>query len=579
MDIIKGIGVSPGVAICTAVVLDSEDYRVPLRYVPGGQLRQEVHRLRQAFLDATREVTDMQITQAELWDNKIKDIFAVHLHFLRDRTLRRKIADLIGNEKYSAEYAVSVTLRDIANHFAETPDTYISERVTDIYDIERRLLRHLIGSRREDLDHLTEAVVVVAHDLTPTQTASFDRQYVRGIATDAGGRTSHTAIVARSLGIPAVVATSEVTSKTAAGATVIVDGNRGTVVVNPNEQTLQEYRHFAEAFVEHEQELDEMSSLPAITRDGEGIILLGNIEFPYEAEIVRQKGGVGVGLYRTEYLYLDAIHEPTEEDHYRAYLEAIDKLGGGPLTIRTMDLGADKFTQQRRIIPERNPFLGLRSIRYCLQNLPLFKRQIRAILRASAHGEVKILFPLLTNLNELRQAKWILAEVKEDLEEQGIEFNDGIPIGIMIETPAAALTADDLADEVDFFSIGTNDLIQYTLAVDRVNEKVAWLYSPAHPAVLKLINQVYQSAKRAKIDVSVCGEMASEAEYVPILLGLGFRTLSLAPPRLPEIKKLIRSITMAQCRRLARKALSFDTDKQTISYIRTEMEDILRKNQ
>ncbi|MCP4708965.1 MAG: phosphoenolpyruvate--protein phosphotransferase [Planctomycetes bacterium] len=577
MDIIKGIGVSPGVAICSAVVLDSEDYRVPLRYVPPRQVRPEVQRLRQAFLDATREVTDLQITQAELWDSKIKDIFAVHLHFLRDRVLRRKIADLISNEKYSAEYAVSVTLRDIANHFAETPDTYISERVTDIYDIERRLLRHLIGSRREDLDHLTESVVVVAHDLTPTQTASFDRQYVRGIATDAGGRTSHTAIVARSLGIPAVVATTEITAKTAVGDTVIVDGNRGTVVVNPNEDTLQEYQQYAEAFVEHEHELGELSSLPAKTRDGEDIILLGNIEFPYEAEIVRQKGGVGIGLYRTEYLYLDATHEPTEEEHFQAYMETINKLGGGALTIRTMDLGADKFTQQRRMSPERNPFLGLRSIRYCLQNLPLFKRQIRAILRASAHGQVKILFPLLTNLNELRQAKWVLAEVKEDLEEQGIEFDDGIPIGIMIETPAAALTADDMADEVDFFSIGTNDLIQYTLAVDRVNENVAWLYSPAHPAVLKLIKQVYQSAKRAKIDVSVCGEMASEVEYVPILLGMGFRTLSLAPPMLPEIKKLIRSITMTQCRRLARKALSFDTDKQTISYLRTEMEEILRK--
>ena len=578
MDIVKGIGVSPGVAICTAVVLDSEDYRVPLRYVSPRQVRKEVQRLRQAFLDATREVTDLQITQAELWDSKIKDIFAVHLHFLRDRTLRRKVADLIVLEKYSAEYAVSVTLRDIANHFAETPDTYISERVTDIYDIERRVLRHLIGSRREDLDHLTAPVVVVAHDLTPTQTASFDRQYVRGITTDAGGRTSHTAIVARSLGIPAVVATTEITARTAAGDTVIVDGNRGTVVVNPNEETLAEYRQFAEAFVEYEHELGELSSLPAQTKDGEEIILLGNIEFPYEAEIVREKGGVGIGLYRTEYLFLDAHHEPTEEDHYQAYIETIDKLGAGPLTIRTMDLGADKFTQQRRINPERNPFLGLRSIRYCLQNLPLFKRQIRAILRASAHGEVKILFPLLTNLNELRQAKWVLAEVKEDLEEQGIAFDDNIPIGIMIETPAAALTADDLADEVDFFSIGTNDLIQYTLAVDRVNENVAWLYSPAHPAVLKLIKQVYQSAARAKIDVSVCGEMASEVEFVPILLGLGFRTLSLAPPMLPEIKRLIRSITMAQCRRLARKALNFDTDKQTISYLRTEMEEILRKS-
>ncbi|KPK74723.1 MAG: hypothetical protein AMJ79_13340 [Phycisphaerae bacterium SM23_30] len=577
MEIIKGIGVSPGVAICTAVVIDAEEYRVPRRSVPPGQIRKEVQRLRQALLDATREVTNLQITQADLWDSRIKDIFAVHLHFLRDRTLRGQIADLIKKEKFTAEYAVSVILRDVARHFSQTPDTYISERVSDIYDIERRLLRHLIGSRREDLEHLTEPVVVVAHDLTPTQTAAFDKKYINGIATNAGGRTSHTAIVARSLGIPAVVALNEATAKAAAGDTVIVDGDRGTFVVNPDVQTVKEYQRYADAFIEHEHELDELVHLPAVTKDGQKITLLGNIEFPYEAEIALQKGGEGVGLYRTEYLYLDADHEPTEEDHYQAYMETLRRLGHGQITIRTVDLGADKFTQQRRISPERNPFLGLRSIRYCLQNLPLFTRQIRAILRASVHGEVKILFPLVTNLMELRQAKWIVANIKEDLEEQGIEYDDGIPIGIMIETPAAALTADDLADEVDFFSIGTNDLIQYTLAVDRVNENVAWLYSPGHPAVLQLIKRIYQSAKRAKIDVTVCGEMASEIEYVPILLGLGLTTLSLAPPRIPEIKKVVRSVTMAQCRRLARKALSFDTDKQTINLIRSEMESILGK--
>ncbi|MCK5270055.1 MAG: phosphoenolpyruvate--protein phosphotransferase [Sedimentisphaerales bacterium] len=574
MEIIKGIGVSPGVAICSAVVLDAEDYRIPRRIVHHTQIRREVQRLRKAFQDAIEEVSNLQITQAELWDSRIKDIFAVHLHFLRDRSLRRQITDLIDKKHYTAEYAVTVIMKEVARRFVQAEDAYISERAGDIYDIEKRLLRHLIGDRREDLKHLRESVVVIAHDLTPTQTAGFDQNYIKGIATDAGGRTSHTAIVARSMGIPAVVAVGNVTELVNPGDSIIVDGNRGTVVINPDQATIAEYQEFAAAIVEHGHELDEMLELPTVTTDGVEITLLGNIEFPYEAEVTLQKGGAGIGLYRTEFLYLDAAEEPTEEDHYRAYMDTIRTCGDRPITIRTLDLGADKFTQEKNIAPERNPFLGLRSIRYCLQNLSIFKTQIRAILRASVHGNVKIMFPLLTSLLELRQAKWVLADVKEDLEEQQIEFDENISVGIMIETPAAALTAEELADEVDFFSIGTNDLIQYTLAVDRVNEKVASLYSPTHPAVLNLISHVVKVAKRAKIDVSLCGEMASEAEYTMLLLGMGCTTLSLSSPMIPEIKKIIRSVSLSDCRRLARKALTMDTDTQIISLLRGELHRI-----
>ncbi len=574
MDILKGIGVSPGVAICPAVIIEADDYHIPHRTVPDNQKRSEIRRLRKACQDAVREVSSLQLAQADAWDGKIKDIFAVHLHFLRDRSLRRQIANLVYSQNYSAEYAVSVVLRDIARHFTETNDKYISERANDIYDIEKRLLRHLIGGRCAELKNLTEPVVVVAHDLTPTQTAAFNKEMVTGFAIDAGGRTSHTAIVARSLGIPAVVALGSVSELVTPGDTVIVDGNRGTVVINPNKSTLEEYIDYAARVKERVLELDELAHLPAVTTDGVKVTLLGNIEFSSEAAIALQKGGEGIGLYRTEFLFLDASHVPTEEDHYKAYMDTIRICGNLPITIRTFDLGADKFTQQQSGEPERNPFLGLRSIRYCLQNLPLFKTQIRAILRASAHGNIKMMFPLITSVLELRQAKWIVAEVKEDLEEQGIAFDENISIGIMIETPSAALTADTLADEVDFFSIGTNDLIQYTIAVDRVNEKVASLYSPGHPAVLDLLNRVVKSANRAKIDVSLCGEMASDIEYTPLLLGLGFTKLSLAPPMMPEIKKIIRSVSLEYCRKIARKVLSFDTDKQTVSFLHEEVRKI-----
>ncbi len=575
MEILKGIGVSPGVVHCTAVVLEAEDIRIPRRRISNAQCRDEIQRLRQAFLDATEELTHLQMDQAKVWDSRVKDLFAVHLHFLRDRTLRKKITDLIQQKRYTAEFAVSETLRDIAGHFAQAKDTYISERAADIYDIEKRLLRHLIGRRREDLGHLTEPVVVIAHDLNPIQTASFNRTYIKGMATDAGGRTSHTAIVARSLGIPAVVALGRITESITAGDTVIIDGNRGTVIINPDEETIREYSAFEARILAREQTLDALTELPAETTDHHHITLLGNIEFPYEAEIIKQKGGEGIGLYRTEFLYLEADHEPTEEDHYQAYLKTIHILGDSPITIRTVDLGADKFTQGKRPSREPNPFLGLRSIRYCLQNLPMFKNQIRAILRASAHGNLKMMFPLVTTMLELRQAKWIVADVKEDLEEDGIPFDETLPLGCMIETPAAAISCDELADEVDFFSIGTNDLIQYTLAVDRGNEEVAHLYSPAHPAVLNLLQKIIKSANRAKIELSVCGEMASEVEYIPLLLGLGATTLSLAPPMIPEIKKVIRSLSMEQCRRMTRKAMSFETDKQIINFLKSEMRAVL----
>ncbi|OHB64345.1 MAG: phosphoenolpyruvate--protein phosphotransferase [Planctomycetes bacterium RBG_13_62_9] len=575
MEIKKGIAVSPGVSIGKCLIIDSEDYRIPRRTIEASQRMAEIQRIRNAFHDAIRELTAMEQTPEQADSGRIKDIFAVHLRLLRDRSLRRKITDLIHEESVTAEYAVSTVLREISAHFTSKKDAYISERAADFYDIERRLLKLLLGHKREDLGRLREEVVVVARELSPTQTAAFNKKFVKGIASDAGGRTSHAAIVARSLGIPAVVALEDLTEIVHGGDTVVIDGNRGIVIVNPDDDTIRQYEAYGREFVALEHKLDAIRGKPAVTRDGTRITLLGNIEFPGEAQIVLDKGGEGVGLYRTEFLYLNRQTEPSEQEHYEAYAATVRVFQDRPVVIRTVDLGADKYTQSRRYVPEPNPFLGLRSIRYCLQNLTMFKTQLRAILRASVLGRVKIMFPLITNIQELMQAKMILHDVMEDLDEEGIQYNRSIPVGIMVETPSAALTASTLARDCDFFSIGTNDLTQYTLAVDRGNELVSTLYSPSDPAVLRLIRTVIQDAYKAKIEVSVCGETASEPEYVMLLLGLGIRTLSLSAPMIPEIKQVIRSVMLEDCNALARTVLAMNSERQISVYLRDAARKVL----
>lgn len=574
MEIRKGIAVSPGIAIARPMLIDSKDYRIPRRSILPSQRTREMGRLRKAFATALTELEQIESAQS-IEESKIRDIFAVHMRFLRDRSFRRRITDMINNELVTAEYAVSTILREIASHFAGIDDPYISERAADIYDIEKRLLTHLLGKRQEEVDHLREEVVILARDLTPTQTAGFNKSFVIGFATEKGGRTSHTAIVARSLGIPAVVALGDLSSEVPPDCMVIVDGNRGVVVIDPDDETLRQYNQYAQQMTQFVSKLNELRELPAETRDGVNMQLLGNIEFPNEAEMVIAKGGQGIGLYRTEFLYLYGDQEPTEEDHYNAYAEAIRSVGKYPVVIRSMDLGADKLPHSGWRPNETNPVLGLRSIRYCLQDLPLFKTQLRAILRASVLGDVRVMFPLITNLQELRQAKMILRDVMEDLDEYAVPYNAQMPVGIMIETPSSALTAGLLANESDFFSIGTNDLIQYTLAVDRANEHVSTLFSAAEPAVLRLIRSVVQDAYKAGIGLSICGEIASDPEFIMLLLGIGVRTLSLAPPMIPEVKKIIRSVTIEECNELARKVATMDSPRQIKNYLRDAATRIL----
>ncbi len=574
MEIRKGIAVSPGIAIAKPIVIDSRDYRIPRRSIMISQRASEIQRLRKAFSKAMSQLEALSSSKA-IQEGKIRDIFAVHMRFLKDRSFRKRITDFISKDLVTAEYAVSTILREIASHFAGIDDAYISERAADIYDIEKRLLTHLLGKKQEDVDHLREEVVILASDLTPTQTAGFNKSFVKGFATEKGGRTSHTAIVARSLGIPAVVALGDLSSEVPPDCMIIVDGNRGVVIIDPDEDTLKQYDTYSKQMTQFVHQLDQLRDLPAETRDGVHIQILGNIEFPDEAEQIIEKGGEGIGLYRTEFLYLYGGQEPTEEDHYNAYAEAIRAVGDRPVVIRTMDLGADKLPHVSWHANETNPVLGLRSIRYCLQNLSLFKVQLRAILRASVLGDVRVMFPLITNLQELRQAKMILRDVMEDLDEYAVPYNSKMPVGIMIETPSSALMASLLANEAEFFSIGTNDLIQYTLAVDRANEHVSTLFSAAEPAVLRLMRQVIQDARKAGIGLSICGEVASEPEFIMLILGMGVRTLSLASPIIPEVKKVIRSVTIEECNNLARAVAAMDSARQIKNYLRDTATRIL----
>jgi phosphotransferase system enzyme I (PtsI) len=571
MEIKKGIGVSPGVVISTAVVLDAEDLAIPERHIAPGSTGVEIDRFRKAVDASIAEVQAIRENMATKAGKEIAGIFDAHVGILRDKSLLKQVEGEIVKQETTAEFAVSIVMRRYAQAFLKMSDRYLSERVKDIHDIERRLLHNLIGQKHQDLAHLSRDVVVIAHDMLPSQTAALDRAHVRGFATDVGGRTSHTAIVARAMSIPAVVGLGDITSEVNTGDVVIIDGHHGVVIINPDEEQLAEHREAEKQRGVAIKILAELQHLPGRTTDGHEVALMANIEVPEGIDEAIERGAQGVGLYRTEFLYLTREDgEPSEEDHYAAYVESLRRLKGKPLVIRTLDLGADKYTQSRQASPERNPFLGDRSIRMCLHDIPMFKRQLRAIMRASTQGDVRIMFPMISTLMELRQAKMVLYDVMEDLEDEGVEFRRDIPLGMMIEVPSAALMADSFAKEVNFFSIGTNDLIQYTLAVDRTNEKVAGLFCPAHPAVLKLVRDVIRIGQRHNISVSVCGEMAGEPLYTLLLLGLGLTLFSMNGPDIPEVKKIIRSTSLEHARQVARRVMSFDSERQVMHFLREE---------
>lgn len=577
MKIIKGIKVAPGIAIGRAFVIDEVALpRVRRRHIDPEMVSTELVRFETAREAAIDELNRVHAhAQQEMGEDTAR-VFLFHIGMLNDPAMLRPIRNKIEQDYLSPEYASAEVIKSWIHRFQQMDEPAFSTKINDLVDLANRLIGALIGRRLVEFDQQPDGeTIVVARELTPSQTIAFDRTRILGIATEMGGPTSHTAIIARALGLPGIVGAGELCATVANGDLMIVDGDRGRIIVDPDEETIELYRGQIQQAKEYDRSLVELAGLPSVTTDGVEIELLGNIEFPDEAASVLERGGTGVGLYRTEFLYLGTDHEPTEEEHFEAYCRCIEHLNGAPLTIRTFDLGADKYTQSLSEKPERNPFLGQRSIRHSLAHLPMFRTQLRAILRASALGPVKVMLPLVTSVHEFRHSRYLIRDAMEDLDDLGIAYDPHIKVGIMVEVPAAVLLADAFAREVDFFSIGTNDLVQYTLAVDRTNERVASLYQPSHPAVLKLVRMVVRAARSKRIPVSCCGEAAGDLEYVPLLLGLGLRTLSMSPSGIPLVKRMVRSVSIHQCERLAKKAIQFDSELEAGAFLRDRVRKIV----
>ncbi|MBI3861794.1 MAG: phosphoenolpyruvate--protein phosphotransferase [Planctomycetia bacterium] len=576
MEVRRGIAVAPGVAIGPALLLGSEDYRIPQRFVRADAIESEWARFQAALQAAVSEISGHEELAAARLGQQYGAIFAAHRQLVQDPKLIKEIEDLVRQKSHSAEFASSRVLRKHAKTLQDLGDRYFAERAHDLFDLEKRLLRHLLGERREELAQLTSPVVVLAHNLTPSETANLDKKFVLGFATEVGGKSSHTAILAGALELPAVVGVGSFLSEISGAETVIIDGDQGTVIVDPDEETLGSYRESEQKRKTASVRLNLLSPLPSETKDGVPIHIYGNIEFPHEVEHCVERGAEGIGLYRTEFLYLETDQEPTEEVQYEAYARVVKAFPHGPVVIRTLDLGAEKFpTSMQEIIDGTpNPTLGLRSLRLTLHNLPLFKTQLRAILRAATLGDVRIMFPLVSTLLELRQAKMILGDVIEDLDDQKVMFNPKIQVGMMVEVPSAAIMADEFAREVDFFSIGTNDLIQYTLAVDRANPAVANLYSSADPSILRMIENVVRAAEKHNRPVSVCGQMSSDPIYIPLLVGMGLRELSVTPQSILEVKQAVRNLTVVQAREILARARTLDVARDVENYLRGELKKL-----
>ena len=575
MQVLQGIAVSPGIAIGEALIVDNAGFQIPRREIMRCDVSTEIGRLEEAIEAVSVEIGRDRDAASRRLGRQYGAIFSAHEQMLRDCQLGDEIRQLIRDELITAELAVSRTFRRYVRIFEEMEGAYLAERAHDVADLEKRLLEYLLGHQRAGLADLTSSAIILAHDLTPSETARLNPQYVLGFVTEAGGEGGHTAILAKGLELPAVVGIGPLLRDLKGGEQVIIDGDLGKVILEPDRETLAEYHQIFHDKLTRTKQLDRLRDLPAQTADGVDVLLMANIEFPHEAVACTNRGATGIGLYRTEFLYLGADVEPTEEDHYNAYSEVVHAMGDQPVVIRTMDLGADKLGQLPPVADEHNPCLGLRSIRFSLQNLPIFRTQLRAILRASAVGNVQVMFPLITTLQELRQSRMLLHNMMEDLEEEGIPFRKDMPVGMMVEVPAAVTMIDVFIKEVDFISIGTNDLIQYALAVDRSNKDVAHLYQACDPAVLRLINTTLKAARQAQVPASICGQMSGIPHFALLLLGLGLRSFSVAPSSIPEIKQLIRNVNLAQCEEIAERAMHMEGAREIDTFLKEELRKLV----
>jgi len=567
MEQLKGIGVSLGVVIGRAYVVDRDRVRVRRSEISESEVKSEIARFRMAVATSKDQLIDVRRKLSHDIGAEHGYILDSHLMILDDKMLINGAIEIIRDQKVNAEFAMREVLNRLGAIFDAMDDAYLRERKSDIEHVGERILRNLSGKSIDPIGDIPQDAIVVAHDLTPADTFQMRKENVTAFVTDIGSNTSHTAIVARSLEIPAVVGLEDVTGRVSTGDPIIVDGSRGIVVVNPDQDTFLEYLERQRRYKYYEKELVKYAELPAVTTDGHEVHIAGNVELPDELDAIIRQGAKGVGLFRTEFLFLNRDRLPTEEEHFLAYKHMAEKMAPHSVVIRTFDLGGDKIPIPEPISDEVNPALGLRAIRFSLRSEAVFKTQIRGILRASAFGNVKIMYPMISGVHEVRKANMILEEVKDELRAEGIPFDEGIKTGAMVEIPSCAITADILAREVDFFSVGTNDLIQYSLAIDRLNEHVAYLYEPLHPAVLRFLKMIVEAGHAGGVTVGMCGEMAGEPLYALILMGLGFDELSMNPLSIPRMKKVIRQTDMGEAASLTEKALKLATAEEARDFV------------
>jgi phosphotransferase system enzyme I (PtsI) len=568
-----GISAAPGIVIGPAFVLNSQTLNVPDARVPADAVDQEVVRLKEA-MDATRdELVEIKTRLAAQMGEDHAKIFDAHLLILDDVMVIDDTEAMIRKEQRNAAWAFQKVISNVTSSFAEIEDEYLKERYTDIVDVKKRVLQKLLGGKRQKIRNPPVLSIVIAHELSASETAQLDRSVVLGYATALGGRTSHTAILARSQGVAAVVGLENLNTRIETGDTVILDGNAGALVVNPLEGTLREYEQEIVRQKAFEKQLLTLAGYPAETLDNRKIQLEANIDLPSEARSAVEYGAEGIGLFRTEYFFIAQDQLPTEEEQYRVYRSVIETMAGKPVTIRVLDIGGDKIAGYLNESPELNPFMGWRGIRFLLTRRDILKTQLRAIYRASLHGKVRILLPLIAELDEVRATKKICEEIRSELTSMRFRIDQEVPIGIMVETPSAVILSDGLAREVDFFSIGTNDLIQYTMAVDRGNSKISHLYQHLHPSIIRFLRMIVDSAREAQIPVGICGEMAVDPMATPVLIGLQIDEFSCSPNALPEVKKVIRSVTYDECKMLAKKILKHCTTEEIEADVRALLKE------